>query len=171
MENIKGCRITDDYVFFWGSEFSNWSPSIFWYAGQRFHNSEQAFMWEKASFFGDDKMRDEIQKETNPKYVKALGRKVKGYDDTAWTIHSFGFMFSVNFAKYKQSEILKELLLSTGDRTLVEASPYDRIWGIGIGKDDDDCLDENKWKGMNLLGKALMQVRKQLKEEENEEDN
>lgn len=166
---IKDCRVTDTHVFFWGSVFSNWYPCIFIYFEERFNNSEQAFMWEKANFFGDEEMSSAILKETNPRYAKAFGRKVKGFNVEQWMINSFMYMVAVNYAKFTQNQDLKEILLSTGDRVLVEASPYDKIWGIGLQQDDDRCLDENQWQGMNLLGRALMEVRKQINEEENED--
>ena len=159
---IKDCRITDDYVFFWGSVFSNWYPCIFIYENQRFNNSEQAFMWEKARFFKDEVSADAILRETNPRYAKALGRKVKGFKAEPWMVNGFTFMVAVNYAKFSQITDLKETLLSTGDRTLVEASPYDKIWGIGLSQDDDRCLNEIEWRGMNLLGQALMNVREKL---------
>lgn len=163
-------RITDTHVFFWKGELSNWYPCNFYYAGQRFNNSEQAFMWEKASHFRDDETRDLIQKESNPKHVKALGRRVKNFNAEEWMMKSYIFMIAVNNAKFRENERLKQVLLLTGDKTLVEASPYDKIWGIGLHWNDDDVLDETKWKGMNLLGKALMEVRKTIKEE-NEKNN
>jgi hypothetical protein len=156
-------RITDKYVFFWGSELSNWHNCIFQYKGEVFHNTEQAFMWEKAKFFGDAEIAKEIIKTPNPKENKALGRKIRGFDSERWMIAAFPIMVAVNFAKYHQNPKLLEILQSTGDKIIVEASPYDKIWGIGIHWEDDDCLDETKWKGMNLLGKALVEVRKQLK--------
>ena len=162
---IKNCRITDKYVFFWGSVFSNWYPCIFMYENERFNNSEQAFMWEKARYFEDEKSAAAMLKETNPKYVKSMGRKVKNFDAEKWAIISYIYMVGANYAKFNQNEDLKQILLSTGDKILVEASPYDKIWGIGLSQTDDDCLDETKWRGMNLLGKALMVVRRTIIEE------
>ena len=164
-------RITDTHVFFWGSELSNWHSCIFMYMDERFNNSEQAFMWEKARYFNDTEGAKEILKETNPKNAKALGRKVNGFNAEQWMINSYIYMVAVNYCKFTQNESLKEILLSTGDKTIVEASPYDKIWGIGLHWKDDDVLDEHKWKGMNLLGKVLMHVRKTIREEENEKDN
>lgn len=160
---FKDCRITDTHIFFWGSVFSNWYISEFDYKGHHFHNTEQAFMWEKAMHFNDDEMAQLILATPNPRENKALGRKVRGFDVEKWIIISFPIMVAVNIEKYSQNYELKQILLSTDEKILVEASPYDKIWGIGLRQDDDNCLDETKWQGMNLLGKALMQVRKLLK--------
>ena len=103
----------------------------------------------------------------NPKDAKALGRKVRGFDTERWMVGSYAYMVAVNYAKYSQNPRLRDKLLATGDKTLVEASPHDKIWGIGMSENNPNCLDETKWQGMNLLGKALMQVRKQIKQEDN----
>lgn len=160
-------RVTDTHVFFWGGEFSNWHETQFKYKGLTFFNSEQAFMWEKAIYFNDHEMAELILHTPNPKEAKALGRKVRGFNVEEWMLHSFTFMVAVNLAKYDgngfRNKVVRKQLLETENKILVEASPYDKIWGIGLHWNDDACLDESKWQGMNLLGKALMEVRKQLK--------
>lgn len=161
-------RTTDTHVFFWGGEFSNWFTCYFNYEDHEFFNSEQAFMWKKAEFFGDEEMAELILHTQNPKQAKALGRKVRGFDAEKWAMVSYPIMIAVNAEKYNQNPRLREKLLATSDKTLVEASPYDKIWGIGLSEDDDRCLDEHQWQGMNLLGKALMQVRTLLKQQEDE---
>ena len=160
-------RTTDTHVFFWGGEFSNWFTCYFEYQDHEFFNSEQAFMWEKARFFRDEEMAELILHTQNPKDAKALGRKVRGFDTERWMVGSYAYMVAVNYAKYSQNPRLRDKLLATGDKTLVEASPHDKIWGIGMSENNPNCLDETKWQGMNLLGKALMQVRKQIKQEDN----
>ena len=161
----KDYRETDTHIYFWRSEFSNWYPCLFMYEGHRFNNTEQAFMWEKAKFFDDEETAAEILKETNPKYVKALGRKVKNFDTEMWMVASYAAMIAVNFPKWSSSYYFKNLLVSTHPKTLVEASHYDKIWGVGLAEDDDRILDKENWQGMNLLGKALMNVRKEFMEE------
>jgi ribA/ribD-fused uncharacterized protein len=159
-------RVTDKYVFFGGSELSNWYECrvpFIKYKGITFFNSEQAFMWEKAVYFGDMEIAKKIVETSNPKENKKLGRQVKGFDVEKWSQVNFQFMVDVNYAKYSQSPRLKALLLSTEDKIIVEASPYDTIWGIGLHWEDDDVLDESKWKGQNLLGKALMMVRNEIR--------
>jgi ribA/ribD-fused uncharacterized protein len=155
-------RITDKYVFFWGSEFSNWFACKFRYKSITFFNSEQAFMWEKAVFFGDMESAEKILKTPSPSECKALGKKVKNFDAAIWLTEGYKVMFSVNLAKFNQNHRLKDTLISTGNKIIVEASPYDVIWGIGLGSEDDRCLDETQWRGQNLLGKVLMDVRKRL---------
>jgi len=156
-------RETDTHIFFWGEEFSNWYDCQFVYKGHQFYNSEQAFMWEKARFFGDDEIGMRILETPNPSVAKRLGRKVKNFDPEKWGNPGYQFMVAVNVEKYSQNEYLKQSLISTGDKMLVEASPYDTIWGIGLGEADDAILNENNWKGLNLLGKALMDVRNIIK--------
>lgn len=163
-------RTTDTHVFFWGGEFSNWFNCYFEYQDQEFFNSEQAFMWEKARFFRDEEMAELILHTQNPSDAKKLGRKVRGFDTERWMIGSYAYMVAVNLAKYSQNPRLREKLLATGDKTLVEASPHDKIWGIGMSENNPNCLDETLWQGMNLLGKALMEVRKQLKQVENDRE-
>ena len=161
-------RITDKYVFFWDGEFSNWYECrlpFIRYKGITFFNSEQAFMWEKAVYFGDMETAQNIVKNPDPARCKRLGRLVKDFDVEKWSKVNFQIMVDVNYAKYSQSSRLKALLLSTEDKILVEASPYDKIWGIGIHWEDDDCLDESKWRGQNLLGKALMEVRNMIRKD------
>ncbi|MFA5207571.1 MAG: NADAR family protein [Candidatus Paceibacterota bacterium] len=158
-------RITDKYVFFWNGEFSNWFECKFpfiKYKGLTFFNSEQAFMWEKAIFFGDMEIAKKIVETPNPKENKILGRKVKNFDKNKWLREGYEIMIAVNLAKFGQNSRLKAILLSTEDKIIVEASPYDTIWGIGLHWEDDRVLDEKNWRGMNLLGKALMEVREKL---------
>lgn len=169
-------RETDTHVFFWGGELSNWYDCQFKYKGLTFYNSEQAFMWEKAMYFDDIEMADKILKTPDPRENKKLGRRVRKFDAEAWAIASYPVMIAVNLAKYRQGEKSKDIkyvhsrrarkvLLETGNKIIVEASPYDKIWGIGLSQHNDDCLDESKWQGMNLLGKALMEVREILQDE------
>ena len=156
-------RITDKYVFFWGSEFSNWFECDFTYKLHKFRNSEQAFMWEKAIYFGDTETAEKILVTPSPNQNKKLGRKVKNFNSNVWLREGYEIMIAVNMTKFSQNSRLKAILLSTENKILVEASPYDQIWGIGLYWEDDRVLDERNWKGMNLLGKALMEVREKLR--------
>jgi hypothetical protein len=156
-------RITNTHVYFWGSELSNWYGCKFIHDNHEFNNSEQAFMWEKAKFFGDDETAELILNTPDPRTAKELGRQVKNFNRELWLKRGYDAMVIVNLAKYKQNNHLKNILLSTDNKILVEASPVDTIWGIGLHWNDDDCLDESNWNGMNLLGKALMEVREKIK--------
>ena len=105
-------------------------------------------MWAKARYLNDLESEELILKETDPKKIKALGRKVKNFDANKWSDISYNFMLSANIAKYQQNEELKNKLLNTGNAYLYEDSPFDSLWGVG--KDGS---------GKNLLGKVLMEVR------------
>lgn len=159
-------KVTDTHVYFWGDPtLSNWGPAEFEYKGYQFYNSEQAFMWEKADFFGDQEIANLILQTRNPREAKDLGRKVKGYNDGEWSKVRYKKMLEVCLAKFSQNNELKQTLLSTGDKIIVEGSPYDRIWGVGWHWTDPEILYEVNWRGKNLLGKVLMEVRNTLKKE------
>lgn len=152
----NGIRQTNTHVYFWNGEFSNWHPWKFKYEGQNFENSEQAFMWMKAKFFGDEEIAKEILKTPNPRENKLLGRKVKNFDPKVWTKVSFDIMVEVNTEKWR---VNPRQLIDTGTRTLVEASPVDLIWGVGLAPNDPAIENTRNWRGQNLLGLALMKVR------------
>ena len=120
-------RITDTHIFFWGSFLSNWHKAKFEYKGKKFDNTEQAFMWEKAMYFNDKEIANDMLKTPKPAKAKELGRLVKGFDQILWFNVCFDIMVEINKAKYSQNEKLKKLLLSTGDKILVEASPSDTL--------------------------------------------
>ena len=162
-------KITDTHVYFYSGKevFSNWYVTekqfTDYIENWTFDSTEQAFMYCKAQFFADQEKVEQILVQTDPRAVKELGRQVKGYDDKAWECVRLGFMTYVNYLKYSQNEEFKKLLLSTGNKILVEASPYDKIWGVGLGADDPLILDKKNWKGKNLLGVSLMKVRELIK--------
>lgn len=120
-------------------------------------------MAKKAELFGDENAKKKILASKTPGEAKKLGRSVVGFDDDVWLKHRFEIVVSANLAKFSRAPELKAFLLNTGDRVLVEASPVDRIWGIGLAADDPGASDPYKWQGLNLLGFALMCVRDQLK--------
>lgn len=151
-----GDRITETHHFFWGGPFSNWLSFEFEYKGHTFANTEQAFMWEKANFFGDTEIADQILKTPNPSANKALGRQVKDFDAEKWAEVCYQIMIDVNMPKWRA---MPNHLLMTEDRIIVEASHEDKIWGIGLSPWDDRVLDEANWDGTNLLGEVLMDIR------------
>ena len=119
-------------------------------------------MAEKAKLFGDTKSRKKILKSNSPRDHKRLGRGVQDFDKGKWNSVAREIVFVGNMAKFSQNEDLKKELLATGNKTLVEASPYDKIWGIGMSKDDPNATKPGNWRGKNWLGEVLMRVRKEL---------
>lgn len=162
-----------EYLFFWGhrqkrrgtpdaSCLSQWFEAPFVVDGSRYRTAEHWMMAGKARLFGDDAMRAEILGADDPAKAKALGRRVTGFDGEAWDAHRFDLVVEGNVAKFTQNEALGRFLLDTGTRVLVEASPRDRIWGIGMGRTNPDAMDPEKWRGLNLLGFALMETRSRI---------
>lgn len=157
------------YVFFWGHQasknsitaacFSQWYAAPFVIDGQRYPTAEHFMMAEKAALFGDQATRKQVLQAPNPGAAKALGRQVRGFDETTWLEERFAIVTRANGAKFTQNPDLGQFLRQTGSRVLVEASPVDRIWGIGLAQDDEKVSNPNLWRGLNLLGFALMRVR------------
>ena len=155
-------------VFFWKTDepdgcFSNWYPSPFVLDGERFANVEQYMMAEKAKLFGDMGMYHLIRSTESPADCKRLGRRVKGFDSMEWDAAKYRVMKAGNLEKYRQNPTLLKKLLETEDAILAEASPKDRIWGIGMEADEAATVDPKDWPGQNLLGKVLMEVREELR--------
>ncbi|ASK31217.1 hypothetical protein CEY12_14395 [Chryseobacterium sp. T16E-39] len=161
-----------DFLFFWGhtvkdkitkSCFSQWFPAEFEDEGMIYKTAEHYMMAEKARLFNDEGTRQIIIEIEDPKEVKGLGRKIKNFDSHIWDKKKYEIVKKGNFLKFSQNAELKEFLLSTGDKIIVEASPYDTIWGIGMLESDAKAENPNQWRGENLLGFALMEVRDELK--------
>ncbi|WP_224995120.1 NADAR family protein [Cesiribacter sp. SM1] len=162
------------YLFFWGHTpghgqtvgpfiFSQWYPSKFTVDGLEYQTAEHWMMAEKARLFGDKEIAEKIIQATTPGHAKDLGRQVKNFDNQKWLDNRFDIVRTGTYHKFNAYPDMKEYLLSTADRILVEASPVDNIWGIGMAKDHPDAENPLKWKGENLLGFALMDVREQMK--------
>jgi len=150
----------EKFTLFWGGVFSQWYPSVIKYDnGMVFNCAEQAMMWEKAILFGDEKIAKEIMITIYPSGQKALGRKVSGFDKKRWEKMAREIVYKINEYKFKQNLKLMKVLLDTIGTTIVEASLYDKIWGIGLGKNNPDALDRTKWKGTNWLGQVLTDLR------------
>lgn len=143
--------------------FSQWYAAPFEVKGVRYFTAEQFMMAEKARLFGDDEVLSEILREADPSRVKALGRKVRGYDDERWGARRFDAVTEGSVGKFGSTPALKAYLLATGDEVLVEAAPRDQIWGIGLGRGNPLVSDPSKWRGRNLLGFALMRAREALR--------
>jgi len=142
--------------------FSNWYRSDFVVKGIRFNCVEQFMMYCKAKLFADEATAKKILEAGHPRDQKALGRLVGGYDDSVWAERRTRIVTHGCYAKFSQNPSLQEALLATAGTLLVEASPYDKIWGVGLGKDDPRIKDPALWRGQNLLGHALTEVRSRL---------
>ncbi|PUA29532.1 MAG: hypothetical protein B0W54_02815 [Cellvibrio sp. 79] len=161
-----------EYVFFWGhrqsgsnitkSCFSQWFPAGFAVDSVQYKSAEHFMMAEKAKLFGDSDIHQKIIEAATPDEAKSLGRKVKGFVSDIWDEKRFDIVVKGNLAKFSQNEALKNYLLSTGSKILVEASPVDSIWGIGLAEADERAKSPALWQGLNLLGFALMQARDNL---------
>lgn len=154
-------RVIQGMMLFWRSKevFSNWYLSTFVYMGITFNCSEQAMMWLKAMYFGDHETAQEILAEKSPREQKRLGRKVKNFDKARWDAVCEDLMVPVLVAKFQQDARCLQAMLASGITELVEASPDDTIWGIGLEENDPRVLDRTQWLGENRLGKVLMRAR------------
>jgi ribA/ribD-fused uncharacterized protein len=149
------------YTFFFTekSPFSQWYRCAFTVDGVAFNCAEQFMMHGKAKLFGDDAVAQQILAADHPKQHKALGRKVKPFVDTTWKTQRIEIVKAGSRAKFTQNPELRALLLATKGTELVEASPFDRIWGIGLAATSPLALDPKTWRGQNLLGKILTELR------------
>ena len=162
------------YLCFWGHQperdgsvgkgsLSQWFAADFTVDGDRYASAEHFMMAEKARLFGDEEARAAILSARSPASAKQLWRSVRNFDERRWSDERFEIVVRGNAAKFGQSPSMREFLLRTGNKVLVEASPSDRIWGIGITAQDGFALQPQKWRGLNLLGFALMAAREQLR--------
>ena len=162
-------------IFFWGGRpnvggritkscLSQWFPCRFAADGVEYFTAEQYMMAQKAALFGDDKTRDRIMAASQPKQFKDLGKQVRPFKSDVWDAYKKDIVVRGNLAKFGQNEALKAFLLSTKGKILVEASPYDTIWGIGMSENEPDIENPHAWRGENNLGFALMEVRDALAE-------
>lgn len=163
-----------DFCLFWGhrpskdgsitqSCLSQWWMEQFWSVAHNYCCMEQFMMEQKAELFGDKEIRQQILESRLPDQIKSLGRKVRGFDQALWDQAKYPIVLNGNWCKFSQNRRLRDFLLSTGDSVLVEASPYDAIWGIQLSADAPDARNPFKWNGQNLLGFALMEVRDELR--------
>jgi ribA/ribD-fused uncharacterized protein len=163
-----------DFLFFWGhtpkapglvdaSCLSQWFPCAFELDGVRYTTAEHYMMAEKARRFGDRQALARVLGAATPADAKAAGREVRGYDDAAWDHARGSAVVRGNVAKFGQNAQLGAFLQRTGERVLVEASPRDTIWGIGMGASNPKARNPALWRGRNLLGFALMEAREALR--------
>ncbi|KIQ25123.1 hypothetical protein RT99_01265 [Flavobacterium sp. MEB061] len=170
---IENTAAESKFLFFWGHQpnkdgsisktcFSQWWLSSFEVDKVIYKTAEHWMMAKKAELFKDNVVLEKIIKANSPAEAKKLGREVKNYNETLWLAARFDIVKEGNHHKFSQNPELKTFLLNTKDRVIVEASPVDAIWGIGMAGDHKDVLTPKKWKGLNLLGFALMEVRDEL---------
>ena len=172
--NIENIAAESKFLFFWGNQpnkdesisktcFSQWWLSSFEVDKVIYKTAEHWMMAKKAELFADQEILEKILKADSPAEAKKLGREVRNYVDSVWLESRYEIVKEGNFHKFSQNTALKTFLLNTKERVLVEASPVDPIWGIGMASDHQDILNPEKWQGLNLLGFALMEVRDELK--------
>lgn len=158
------------FLFFWNPHgtgigpwvLSQWWPAPFVVDGRRFATAEHWMMWHKATLFGDDAAAVAVLAAPDPAQAKALGRAVRGFDSAVWARERLGVVTAGNVAKFGADDALRSYLLGTGAAVLVEASPVDLVWGIGLADDHPDARRPDRWPGLNLLGEALMAARTEL---------
>ncbi|MBN0047850.1 NADAR family protein [Streptomyces actuosus] len=162
------------YLFFWGhrprpdgrvgpSCLSQWWPSPFTVAGVTYRTAEHWMMAEKARLFADPEAERQVLDARHPAEAKKAGRLVRGFDEGTWERERFRIVVEGSVHKFGARPELRAFLVSTGDRVLVEASPVDRVWGIGLAAADEAAADPERWRGPNLLGFALMEARRRLR--------
>lgn len=159
-----------EYLFFYGHSvpkdgsvsrtcLSQWYPAKFEIDDVVYPTAEHYMMAQKAQLFEDEKSFEKIIAAKSPRDAKKFGRGVKGFDDEVWKKHRFDYVVQGNRHKFSQNNGLRVFLLITKDTVIVEASPKDRIWGIGMSENHKDVYSPKNWRGSNLLGYALMEVR------------
>jgi ribA/ribD-fused uncharacterized protein len=161
------------YLLFWGHTvrpdapvgkecFSQWYPAPFTLNGDTYATAEHYMMAEKARLFNDETTRAAILRAPHPHAAKKLGRRVKEFDEALWKAARFDIVVHGNEAKFNQHPAMRDFLLQSGSQVLVEASPVDTIWGIGLAQDSPRATNPAEWRGLNLLDFALMQVHDNL---------
>ena len=161
---------TDNGIYFWGGILSNWAKTPFLARvlpeGQdlRFNTSEQYMMRIKAQLFNDISTAKLIMETSNPKEQKRLGRAIVGYSDEKWNPVARDLSYIGVYQKFMQNSEIQKALLESGDKVLVEASPVDKKWGVGLEHLDPRILDKSKWLGTNWLGQILMKVRDDIRD-------
>lgn len=168
---IEWCKtdLKSKFLFFYGSKMnfeqigkeclSQWYECDFTVDGIRYHTAEQYMMAQKALLFNDKESYHKIMTANKPREYKAIGRKIKGFNQDIWDERKYDIVYEGNYAKFYQNEALGRFLEHTEDKVLVEASPFDEIWGIKMSEDNPDIYNPEKWNGQNLLGFILMDVR------------
>lgn len=171
LEQIRLKKENLEFLFFWGHQsneitkscLSQWWASDFCVGDNKYWCMEQYMMAEKARLFSDKKILEQILNSNSQHEIKSLGRKVKNFVQEVWDKAKHSIILTGSYYKFTQNDKLKEFLIGTGDKILVEASPYDAVWGIKMDVNDKDINNPLKWRGRNMLGFALMEVRDEIK--------
>ena len=145
--------MAEAFTFFWKHRLSQWQRAPFVVGGVTFDCAEQYMMYAKAMLFGDRETAERILAAETPREQQAIGRQVRGFDDTVWVLFREGIVFAGNYARFSQHSEQRELLFSTRGTTLVESSPNDRVWGIGLSAKDPRALDRSQWQGSTFSGR------------------
>ena len=154
--------MTEKFTFFWHGPLSQWAVSPFRFNGILFRTAEQFMMFFKAVLFEDYDVAGKIMEAVSPKEQKGLGRTVKNFNFDVWSKVARDLVYVGNYCKFTQDVKFNEILLETKGTTLVEASPYDKIWGIGLSEDSPFALMRSTWNGKNWLGETLTKVREDI---------
>lgn len=165
-----------NFIFFWEETpehesvigancLSQWYEAPLVIDGVRYLTAEHFMMAEKARLFNDQFALQQILAANHPRLAKQIGRKVLNFDEKLWNQHSVEIVTHGNFAKFSQNQELQEYLITTHGKVLVEASPYDKIWGIGLARNEAAARNPTQWQGLNLLGFSIMKARAQLFEQ------
>jgi len=162
-------KVTTKHIIFYGGVFSQWFECSFKdKEGTVFSNAEQFMMYHKARFFKDYDILKKIMRESNPREVKALGRQVRNFKEESWNKVSKKIVTLGNYYKFSQDEKLKKDMLANPTKKFVEASPYDRIWGVGLSTTDPKADNPENWNGTNWLGDCLDDARVIVDNDNNE---
>lgn len=159
----KGFRETAEGVYFWGSLYSNWYITHFVIDGVTYNCVEQYMMAQKAIMANDKESLEKIMNVSDPGEQKKLGQAVANLNVKEWDEKKLDIVTKGCIAKFTSKRFLQETLLKTGNKVIVEGSPNDRLWGVGLHWSSSDIEDKNKWKGTNLLGRALMKAREEIR--------
>ena len=155
--------MNEEFHFFWKGPLSQWFKRNFTINGVIYNCCEQYMMSCKSTLFKDEVALNKIMKSTNPYDQKSYGRNVEFFDKDVWESMAKKYVYEGNYAKFTQNNDLKEILLSTGEKLIVEASKFDKIWGIGLEEVDPRAQSRSTWLGTNWLGEVLTNVRNDIR--------
>jgi ribA/ribD-fused uncharacterized protein len=170
LSRLEAAGALPELLLFWGHRppkgggvgkgcLSQWYPAPFMVDGVRYATAEHYMMAGKARLFGDEAAERRVLAAGDPAEAKKAGRGVRGFDEDTWAAHRYDLVVAANTAKFDGHAAMRDYLLGTGERVLVEASPYDTVWGIGLSAEQPEARRPSQWRGLNLLGFALMDVR------------